>query len=182
MDRLHASPTSSRSTDIYLVPAAGGEEKKVTFDSADEIEPAVLGRRARSSTSSASRASSAAEAGPPSQLFCIPLEKLDKDPDEAEPRPTPTTPDPAEAAAEMRRRGGRARSAPPKEPKIDWAGLKRRTRQVTRTGSVFNYIPADDGKTLIFVGSEGGGRAAAAGRRAAVAAVDLHDPGRRQAA
>ncbi len=31
-----------------------------------------------------------------------------------------------------------ARAVAPKTPTIDWAGLKRRTRQVTRAASVFN--------------------------------------------
>jgi tricorn protease len=44
----------------------------------------------------------------------------------------------------------------PKTPTIDWAGLKRRTMQVTRGGSVMSYIAAHDGHTLIYVGSEGG--------------------------
>ena len=48
-----------------------------------------------------------------------------------------------------------ARAVTPKTPNIDWAGLKRRTRQVTRTTSVFNYVPGNDGRTLIFVGTEG---------------------------
>jgi tricorn protease len=57
----------------------------------------------------------------------------------------------------------------PRTPKIDWAGLKRRTRQVTRVGSVFTYLPARDGRTVIFVASEGapaagGGRGAMGGR------------------
>ena len=64
-----------------------------------------------------------------------------------------------------------ARAVTPKTPNIDWAGLKRRTRQVTRTSSVFNYVPGNDGRTLIFVGSEGaqpggGGRGGLGGRGA----------------
>ena len=74
-----------------------------------------------------------------------------------------------------------ARPVTPKTPTIDWAGLKRRTRQVTRTSSVFTYVPGNDGKTLIFVGSEGGAgrrwpwRIRRARRRRN--SVDLHDPG-----
>ena len=93
------------------------------------------------------------EGRPSSQLFCIPLEKLTRDPDEADQRPDGS----AEPGLEMRRGGGMAgRAVTPKTPNIDWAGLKRRTRQVTRGASVFNYLPGNDGRTLIYVGSEGG--------------------------
>ncbi len=53
--------------------------------------------------------------------------------------------------------GTAARPVTAKTPVIDWAGLKRRTRQVTTTASVMSYVPAVDGRTLIFVGSEPGG-------------------------
>ena len=48
---------------------------------------------------------------------------------------------------------------------------KRRTRQVTRVGSVFTYIPGADGRTLIFAGTEGGGAWRRARRAGAAAAV-----------
>src|SRR5262249_44539433 len=35
----YSRPDVSRSTDVYLIPVAGGEEKKITFDSADEANP-----------------------------------------------------------------------------------------------------------------------------------------------
>jgi tricorn protease len=35
----YSRPDVSRSTDVYLRPAAGGEERKVTFDSSDEMKP-----------------------------------------------------------------------------------------------------------------------------------------------
>ena len=33
----------SRSSDIYLIPSSGGEEKKITFDSSNEIQSPLLG-------------------------------------------------------------------------------------------------------------------------------------------
>ena len=142
----------SRSTDIYLIPSTGGEEKKITFDSASESNPRFSAdgtkvyflRR---------EGDSGGEARPSSQLFCVPLEKLTKDPDEPEQRPDGSASEPGQ---EMRRGAMTARPLTPKTPNIDWAGLKRRTRQVTRGSSVFNYIPGSDGKTLIYVGSESG--------------------------
>ena len=112
----------------------------------------------------------------------MPLEKLTRDPDETE---QPARRRGRAVAAEMRR-GGRVggRAVTPKEPKIDWAGLKRRTRQVTRGGSVLNYIPANDGKTLIFVGSEGGRRrrrpaGSAAGGGGDASIYTIQDDGKR---
>jgi len=141
----------SRSSDVYVIPSQGGEEKKITFDSSSEANPRFSAdglkvyfiRREGEMNS---------DARPSSQIFCVPLEKLTKDPDEDDQRPDGP---PAEPGQEMRR-AMMARTVSAKTPKIDWAGLKRRTRQVTRAGSVFNYIPANDGRTLIFVGSEGG--------------------------
>ncbi|MFO0954497.1 MAG: S41 family peptidase [Isosphaeraceae bacterium] len=163
----------SRSSDVYLIPAAGGEEHKITFDSSNEMSPQfssdakkVYFVRVEGEMFGSER--------PSAQIFCVPLEKLDRDPDEA---------DAASEGAGEGRRGGMAPGAggpgmaagmgmgpraatPPKEPKIDWAGLKRRTRQVTRMPSpVFNYIPANDGRTLIFVSSEGGGAGGSGGGR-----------------
>ena len=85
------------------------------------------------------------------------------------------------------RRTQAARSAPPKEPKIDWAGLKRRTRQVTRMpAGVRNYIPASDGHTLIFVATEGaaptgggGGPGAGGGGGGTPSIYTIQDDGKR---
>ncbi len=140
----------SRSSDVYLIPVSGGEEKKITFDSLNESNPRFSAdgtkvyfiRR---------EGDSGGETRPTAQIFCVPLEKLTADPDE---------PDPAPAAGpggpEAGRRPNAGRAVTARTPKIDWAGLKRRTRQVTRGGSVFSYVPSGDGRTLIFAGSEGG--------------------------
>ena len=149
-----SKPDVSRSSDVYLIPAAGGEPSKVTFDSLSEMNPHFS---ADSKKLYFVRIEGEMGEGvrPSSQIFCIPLEKLDKDPDEAEAAAVPDGANPGEAMAEARRAMA-PRVGPAKEPKIDWAGLKRRTRQVTRVGSVRNYLPAVDGKSLIFVGSEAG--------------------------
>ncbi len=141
----------TRSADIYLVPATGGEPKKVTFDSLSEMSP-QFSSDAKKLYFLRMEGEPGGEQRPSSQLFVVPLEKLDKDPEEV----AEASPADADTPAEGRRPQGNARSAPPKEPKIDWDGLKRRTRQITRTGSVRSYIPANDGKSLIFVGTEGG--------------------------
>ena len=162
----------SRSSDIYMLPATGGDEKKVTFDSFNEMGPQFSADskklyfiRMEGDMGGADR--------PISQVFCIPLERMDKDPEEvaeATPAEAPATPgEPGAEAPGRRGAPGAARAmTPPKEPKIDWAGLKRRTRQVTTmpTG-VRNYLAASDGHTLIYVASEGAAAGAAGGRGAA---------------
>ena len=128
----------SRSSDVYLIPSSGGEEKKITFDSASEANPRfsadgtkVYFVRREGDMSS--------DARPSSQIFCVYLEKLTKDPDEPEERADGSATD---ATPETRRPMAARNVVRPKTPNIDWAGLKRRTRQVTRTGSVLTYIPA----------------------------------------
>jgi tricorn protease len=99
-----------------------------------------------------------------SHLFCVPLEKIDKDPEDAEASSTQADDANSGDGPAVTRRPTPRTTTPPKEPKIDWTGLKRRTRQVTSTGSVRNYIPAHDGKTLIYVGAESGALGGRGGR------------------
>lgn len=164
----YAKPDVSRTTDIYLTPSTGGDERKVTFDSFSEQSPlfAPDGKKlffARIESTSNSQA-----AGLPSvQLFSVALEKLDRDPDDPEERAEAEAAQAAAApaggdmaammeAANARRAGGQR--PPPKPVNVDWAGLKRRTKQLTRmpfpvTGG--NITP--DGRTLVFVTSEPAG-------------------------
>jgi tricorn protease len=165
----YSKPDASRTTDIYITPSAGGEEKKVSFESFSEGSPGFSsdGRKlffTRNDSTSFSQA-----AGLPSiQLFSITLERLERDPDDPEERaeaeaaqaeqPSPQAP-PGEgggAAASagggggMRRQPG-AQRQPPKPVNIDWAGLKRRTRQLTRMPfPVTDYTISPDGRTLVF--------------------------------
>jgi tricorn protease len=156
----------SRSTDVYLIPSNGGEEKKITFDPGSEMNPHFSADGTKVYFVRREGGDGApAEGRPSSQLFCVPLEKLTRDPEEADQRPDGSPSEPG-AGPEMARRGGGiavGRAVTPKTPNIDWAGLKRRTRQVTRGSSVFNFIPGNDGRTLIFVGSEGGAGAGGPG-------------------
>lgn len=155
----------SRVTDIYLAPSTGGEEKKVTFESFSEGSPRFSpdGRKlffTRNDSTSFSQA-----AGLPSiQLFSVTLERLERDPDDpeeraeaeaaqAEQRPSQTpSGEAADAGAGgmMRRQPG-AQRQPPRPVNIDWAGLKRRTRQLTRMPfPVIDYNVSPDGRTLAF--------------------------------
>jgi tricorn protease len=178
----YAKTDVTRSTDVYLIPSEGGEEKKITFDSSSEGNPkfsadgtkVYLIRR---------EGDAGADTRPSSQIFCVPLEKLTRDPEEADQRPEAGAAD--AAAAEGRRPGMMAtRTVTPRAPKIDWGGLKRRTRQVTRVGFVSSFIPGNDGRTLIFVGSEaaaggGGGGFGGRGGGSTPSIYTIQDTGRR---
>ncbi|HVG30953.1 MAG TPA: S41 family peptidase [Pyrinomonadaceae bacterium] len=168
----YSKPDVTRTTDIFLSPAAGGDEHKVTFDSFSETAPifAPDGKKlffARIESTSNSQA-----AGLPSvQLFSVALEKLDRDPDDPEERAEAEAAQAAAApaggdmaammeAANARRAGANAQRTPPKPVNIDWAGLKRRTKQLTRMPfPVTGGSITPDGRTLVFVTSEPAGLA-----------------------
>ncbi|MCA1555977.1 MAG: biopolymer transporter Tol [Acidobacteria bacterium] len=93
------------------------------------------------------------------------LEKLERDPDDAEERAEQEA---AQAAMQppSGEGGGAARMNPamprptPKPVQIDWAGLKRRTRQLTRMPfAVTSYNISPDSKAIVFVTSEPAGLA-----------------------
>src|SRR5205085_10592881 len=152
--------------DIYLVPSTGGEEKKVTFESFSEGSPRSSpdGRKLFLTRNDSTWFSQAA--GLPSiQLFPVTRERLERDPDDpeeraeaeasqSEQRPSQAPPgEGGEAGAGgvgTRRQPG-AQRQPPKPVQIDWAGLKRRTRQLTRMPfPVTDYTVSPDGHTLAF--------------------------------
>jgi tricorn protease len=173
----YSKPDVSRSSDVYLIPSDGGEEHKVTFDSANEANPRFSADGKKLYFVRAEGGGDRTGDRPEAQIFVAPLEKIDKDPDDPENRPeTPSTP---EAMAEARRNAAGRNNQPVKEAKIDWAGIKRRTRQVTRMPSaVFNYVPATDSKTLVFVSSEGsGGRGGGGGGAPTI--YSIQDDGKR---
>jgi len=139
----------TRTNDIYLISSAGGEEGKVTFDSYNEVNPQfspdghklffVLSEGGFGPNSSA-------------QIYTVSLERQERDPADPEDRPEESQADQNEGGP---RRMAAQRPQPPKEVNIDWAGLKRRTRQVTRMPfAVFNYTIAPDNRTVVFVTTE----------------------------
>jgi tricorn protease len=152
----------TRTSDIYLV-ASSGEEKsphKVTFDSNNDTNPefAPDGRKLFFERVEASGGNTPNSI----QIYSVGLEHLDRDPDDAEeraetenPQLVPTEPG-GEGAPARRPAGGQNR--PPHETKVDWAGLKHRTRQITRMPfPIFTYRLAPDSRTIVFVTSEPAG-------------------------
>src|SRR5947207_8960298 len=120
--------------DIYSLPAEGGEPKKVTFDSAGDQSPAFSADGKKLYFIRSEGGDFASGERPQSNLMVVLLKKQDKDPDEAA-----ASTDAADNSPEaVQRRAAEQRRATegitnPKPPTIDWAGLKRRTRNVLRT-------------------------------------------------
>ncbi|MFL6209956.1 MAG: S41 family peptidase [Pyrinomonadaceae bacterium] len=162
-----AKPDSTRTSDIYLIPAAGGEAHRATFESFSEVGPlfAPDGRKLyfeRNDSTSNSQGDR-----PSIQLYSVALEHLDRDPDDPEERAEMEAAQAEQSAgggepgAQMgaRRQGGGQRPAP-KPVNIDWVGLKRRTKQLTRMPfPVGSYTIAPDSRTIVFVTSEPAGTA-----------------------
>jgi tricorn protease len=148
----YAKADQARTNDIYLIPSAGGEEKKVTFDSYTDVNPRFShdGKKLYFVRSEGGFGGGPGQAS--AQIYSIALEREERDPNDPEDRPEVGDAPSPEAAF---RQAQAQRNQPPKEINIDWAGLKRRTRQVTRMPfSVFNYAIAPDNRTIVFVTTE----------------------------
>jgi tricorn protease len=148
----------SRTSDVFLIDSSGVEKipHKVTFDSNNDNNPRFShdGRKLYFQ-----RVEAAGGATPNSvQIYSVALERLDRDPDDPEMRAEGETPSNEQGAEGGPPRRAQQTRQPPKEIKIDWAGLKRRTRQITRMPfPVSSYAAAPDSKTLVFVTSEPAG-------------------------
>src|SRR5262249_45083288 len=91
-----------------------------------------------------------------------------------DPEMRPEQPEAPDQEGGPRRAGPPQRNQPPREINIDWAGLKRRTRQLTRMpSSVFNYAVTPDSRAIVFVTSE------LAGPRSAPVIYSIQEDGRR---
>ncbi|MDQ3686166.1 MAG: S41 family peptidase [Acidobacteriota bacterium] len=157
----YSKPDFTRTSDIFIVSSAGGEERKATFDSYSDTGARFSpdGRKLYFQRIE----SSAFGAGQPAvQLYSITLERLERDPDDPEERAEQE----AAQAAQQQPSGeaGATRTVPaqskqpPKSVVIDWAGLKRRTRQLTRMPfAVTSYNVSPDSRTVVFVSSEPAG-------------------------
>ncbi len=168
----YSKPDETRNTDIYLIPAAGGQERKVTFDSYSERQPrfSADGKKLYF-TLSEGGGFGGGGGGRGGQIYVVSLEKLDKDPEDND-----NTPDSEDQPTPGGRGGGRGNAAPApvKDVNIDWDGLKRRTRQVTRMPfGIQSYIPGTDSRTLIFVTTE------PAAQRSNPVLYSIQDDGRR---
>ena len=152
----YSKPDYVRTSDVYLIPSGGGEERKVTFDSFNDVNPQFTadGRKLFFV-----RTEGFGGGGQPSaQIYSVMLEREDRDPADPEDRPEGGELQDQSNEAVTRRIAGAQRNTPPKDINIDWAGLRRRTRQVTRMPfAVFNYAIAPDNRTVVFVTTEPAG-------------------------
>ena len=137
----YSKSDASRTTDIYVIASSGAEKEahKVTFDSYDERTPRFSpdGRKLFFIRSDAIGGAQGAT-NPSVQIYSVGLEKLDRDPDDPEERAEAESAQPGageggegpgQGTGPQRRPMG---PRPPHETKMDWAGMKRRTRQITR--------------------------------------------------
>ena len=152
----YSKPDATRTNDVYLIASSGQEKEphKVTFESSNDGNPhfGPDGRKLffqRVETNGGERISS--------QIYSVWLEHQDRDPDDAEERDAEAPATDGEAGPPRR---GPAVNRPPREIKIDWDGLKRRTRQVTRMPfAILNYTLTPDSRTIVFVTTEPAGPA-----------------------
>jgi tricorn protease len=155
----YAKADASRTTDIYVIATSGDDKQahKITFDSYDERSPRFSpdGRKVFFV-----RSDSIGGGGggiPSVQIYSVALERLERDPDDPEERPEAEGPqgpgDGAEGPGPLT--GRRPPVRPPHETKMDWAGMKRRTKQITRMPfPISNFTITPDSRTLVFVTSE----------------------------
>jgi tricorn protease len=163
----YSKPDISRTSDIYLIASSGAEKEphKMTFDSYNDANPR-FGPDGRKLFFQRVEATTGGAAPNSVQIYSMWLERQDKDPDDPEERAEaeqPASPGPvaegAEGAPPAARRGPPA-NRPPREIKVDWDGLKRRTRQITRMPfPILTYAIAPDSRTIVFVTTEPAGQA-----------------------
>ena len=155
----YAKADVSRTTDIYVLASSGSEIEphKVTFDSYDDRSPrfAPDGRKIFFIRSESTGGGGGGFGNASIQIYSVGLEKLDRDPDDPEERPEAEAPQfnqGEDGSGPPRRPAG---PRPPHETKMDWTGMKRRTRQVTRMPfPIFTFSVTPDSRTLVFVTSE----------------------------
>ena len=160
----YSKPDASRTNDVYLIASSGQEKEphKVTFDSLNDGNPRfgpdgrkLFFQRVENSGGNAPTSS---------QIYSVWLEHQDRDPDDAEEREAEAPRFAAETGEDDGPAGpprrGPAANRPPREIKIDWDGLKRRTRQITRMPfAILNYTITPDSRRIVFVTTEPAGQA-----------------------
>jgi len=149
----YSRPDYVRTSDVYIIASAGGDERRATFDSYNDSNPRFSpdGRKLYFV-----RSEGFGGGGPgagSAQIYAITLEREEQDPDERR-----DAPEPSDVARSFSSASSSASASPAPPTTIDWAGLKRRTRQVTRMPfSILNYVVAPDSRSIAFVTTEPAG-------------------------
>ena len=156
----YSKPDPSRTSDIYVIAAAGNDKTahKITFDSSNEGNPqfSADGRKLYFQRIEATGGTTPNSV----QIYSVLLERQERDPDDAEERAEAEPPQREAPAAEGAEGGAPAArrppaNRPPRETKMDWDGMKRRTRQITRMPfPVLNYAITPDSRTIVFITTE----------------------------
>jgi tricorn protease len=136
----YSRPDYVRTSDVYLIPSAGGAERRATFDSYNDSNPRFAPDGAKLYFVR-SEGFGGGPGGTSNQIYSVTLEEPHErgDGETAEPR-------------------ARQTDGTPRAIAIDWPGLKRRTRQVTRMPfAILNYAVAPDSRTIAFVTTEPAG-------------------------
>ena len=162
----YSKQDATRTSDIYLIASSGAEKEphRVTFDSNNDGNP-HFGPDGRKLFFQRVEPTAGGNIQNSVQIYSVWLEKQDRDPDDPEERAeqTPPTPPAGEAGEEGAAPPVRQRppaNRPPREIKMDWDGLKRRTRQITRMPfPILNFTIAPDSRTIVFVTTEPAGPA-----------------------
>jgi tricorn protease len=151
----YSKASEVRSNDIYLVPSAGGTERQVTFDSYADQNPrfAPDGRKLYFLRSDGfGGGAGGGGLGGQRNIYAITLEREERDPE-----------DPAERTDSLSNESGggggrQAAATPARTITIDWPGLERRTRQISRMPfAISSFVVAPDSRSLAFVTTEPAG-------------------------
>ena len=163
----YSKPDISRTSDIYLIASSGAEKEphRVTFDSNNDGNPR-FGPDGRKLFFQRVEATGNSSQPNSLQIYSMWLERQEKDPDDPEEREAqapPAAAPAAEGAEGEQPPAARPRpqaNRPPREIKMDWDGMKRRTRQITRMPfPILNYTITPDSRTIVFVTTEPAGQA-----------------------
>jgi len=162
----YSKADAARTADIYLIAASGQEKEphKVTFDAYSDGNP-QFGPDGRKLFFQRLEPSSAGNAPNSSQIYSVWLERQERDPDDAEEREAEAPQSAGEGSEGAGQSGagprrGPSSNRPPRDIKMDWDGLKRRTRQVTRMPfPIFDFAIAPDSRTIVFLTTEPAGTA-----------------------
>jgi tricorn protease len=149
----YSRPDYVRTSDVYIIASGGGDERRATFDSYNDSTPRFSpdGRKLYFV-----RNEGFGGGGPgagTAQIYAITLEREEQDPDERR-----EATEPPDVGRSFGSASASSSASPPPATTIDWAGLKRRTRQVTRMPfSILNYVVAPDSRSIAFVTTEPAG-------------------------